>query len=302
MAGFAPEVLDLLRKLGGAGGFSVGAGDVYWVKVGGDDTADGRDPNHPLATRAAAYAKCVSGHNDYIIDMGPSITGLVAASPTLVIAKDMVHLIGLGHGGWDSGIDINGGTVPVIQIGDWTGINFELAGFNLGGGTADAIEAIANAYKAHIHHCSFGEHYASVDAITAVGGIGDYTHSKIDHCVFGPMLTGDAFDVGSSTTEFSNNRFHRVQGRCLYLANPTNCEIFRNRFFSRQSVGLAAGWAVHLVVGQGSLVSHNWAAQAANDAGNNPYRDSSGPAVGTVLHGWADNYDGPALSAAPDVP
>lgn len=64
----------------------------------------------------------------------------------------------------------------------------------------------------------------------------------------------------------------------------------------------AAGWAVYLngTGCEGWMVCHNWAAQTATSQGNNPYKDTSTGSATTNKNGWADNYDGSALVAAPD--
>lgn len=76
------------------GGFSYGFGNIYYVDaVTGLDSNSGESPQAPLLTLAAAYAKCVDGHEDYIVvrgNFGEAIT----------IQKSKLHLIGLlgGYG------------------------------------------------------------------------------------------------------------------------------------------------------------------------------------------------------------
>lgn len=70
--------------------FSYGFGNIYYVDAAtGLDTNSGESPQAPLKTLAAAYAKCVDGHEDYIILRGNFLDS------ALTIQKSKLHIHGL---------------------------------------------------------------------------------------------------------------------------------------------------------------------------------------------------------------
>ena len=98
---------------------------------------------------------------------------------------------------------------------------------------------------------------------------------------------------------FNHNIFNVTLGPAIYISNSTHLgAILGNMFFSLIATALGEGWAIDIATTNG-LIMGNKAAAAGNDAGNNPYKDRSSDSVATMKNGWADNFDGPALSAGP---
>lgn len=100
------------------GAFSFGFGNIYYVDAAvGLNTNDGLSPQKPLLTLAAALAKCVDGHEDYIVARGNF------TDSALTITKSKVHLIGLlgGYGQSyltqiQSGASATGATILIQAI------------------------------------------------------------------------------------------------------------------------------------------------------------------------------------------
>jgi hypothetical protein len=275
-------------------------GKTYYVNdVIGNDNWEGSDPEFPLRTLAAAYAKCVDTRDDYIFVQRHTTTG------TLTITKKNTHIIGLSNGlGLDEGgiVAING--VAAVAVDFSTGNEYvELAGFDIGGdGTTHAIDATDQSMFAHIHHCTIGNAWsAAVDGIhsTAPGG---FNESTFDHLFFGMSLSGYGMNFSIYTAMIAHCLFKQNALGCIFL-DPQWVNIFGNMFFIPAAVVPGVGWAVDLGVNSSNcLVMHNWAADCGDASASNPYRDRSAGLVGNLLNGWADNYDGPVLSAAPTCP
>lgn len=291
-----------------------GRGKVFFRDPSiGSDGNDGTDPNKPLATLAAAYNKCVDKRGDYIIVLGPRhVNGVDIVTPTLVVAKANIHLIGIGNGSQDSDNHLNGGSLPSIELAEG-GDQFELAGFSLGNdGSVAAIHRTHYIARFHLHHCMVG--YYGFGATNGIGhtGAGQLSNCLIDNNFFGPSLSAIDIDTYITSGVISNNTFFSPQTRCMCGAESMlRVEIFGNKFFSPQADALAAGWAVYLDANAYLCwVFHNWAASSgskhdadAANLSNNPYRDlsSATPDLHTLKNGWADNYDSLALSDGPDV-
>jgi hypothetical protein len=267
------------------------------AKRKGNDDWEGTDPEFPLETLEAAYAKVTDRHNDYIF-----VQNFWTLSPaeTLVIAKTKLHLIGIGSGNFDNSNDIDGGSVASLELATRAD-DLELAGFNLGNdGSAEAIDVTGQVSRVHIHHCNFGWNYPVTDGIAFTVG-GALLYPTIEHCYFGPNFSSRGINAYLNTGLIAYNIF-RKPGVEAILIGGFGVGIFGNQFYVRYDHGLAAGWAVHLDANAYEcFVNHNWAAEVGDVSAANPYRDLSSGAVGTCLNGWCDNFDGPALSAGPDV-
>ena len=75
--------------------FGVGKGEVYYLDgVNGSDNNTGRSPNQAFLTLAYAYTKLTGNQHDTLILIGG--TSGVTISDTLVWAKNLTHLIGVG--------------------------------------------------------------------------------------------------------------------------------------------------------------------------------------------------------------
>lgn len=288
-----------------------GRGKVFFRDPSiGSDGYDGDDPNKPLATLAAAYNRCVDKRGDYIIVLGPRhVDGVDIVTPTLVVAKANIHLIGIGNGTIDSDNHLNGGSLPSIELAEG-GNQFELAGFSLGNdGSVAAILRTHYIARLHLHHCTVG--YYGFGATNGIGytGAGQLSGCLIDHNFFGPSLSAIDIDTYIPSGEISENTFFSPQTRCMCGAESMlRVAILGNKFFSPITAGRAAGWAIYLDANvTGCWVMGNRAAVAGDEVGNNPYRDLSatGASLATLANGWVDNHkgqpDGALQSAVPDI-
>ena len=74
-----------------------GFGTAFFVSPSGDDNASGLLPTTPKLTIAGALADCVSGRGDVIYLLTPA-PGQVTFAEAVVIAKEDVHIRGVGRG------------------------------------------------------------------------------------------------------------------------------------------------------------------------------------------------------------
>ena len=130
-------------------------GNTFYVDgISGSDGNNGRYASNPLATFNAAIAKCTAGNDDYIL----AIDCWGADEATIELDITNVHIIGLGspYATWAC---LNAGDYHVFTVQS-TGNNGEIAGFNIGGGSAYAGIYLADSYAMWIHNCTFGHAYA----------------------------------------------------------------------------------------------------------------------------------------------
>lgn len=176
----------------------------------------------------------------------------------------------------------------------------EIAGFGFVsiGAAAIITGAIGGSYG-WIHHCSF-----ATAALSLLNGIeisgAQMGNMLIEDNLFGTNITNDGITGQLVNSIIRNNIFRGIAAKCLNLGGVEIGAILNNYFFSPVAEALTHGWAIDLAAGaNGGIIAGNKAATSgAADAAKNPYRDLSGAAA-AMLNGWADNFDGPALSAAP---
>ena len=263
------------------------------AKRKGNDNWEGTDPEFPLETLEAAYAKVRDRFNDYIFAQN---FWTLSPAVTLVIAKTKLHLIGVGNGNFDQSLDIDGGAVPSLELATRAD-DLELAGFNLGNnGSEEALNVTGQVSRVHIHHCTFGWNYGAVDGIGFTPG-GALLYPTIEHCYFGHSLSGIGISAYLNSGLIAHNIFHKTGAEGIKLGS-FNIGIFDNQFFQRTGHGIGTGWAVYLDANcYDCYVYHNWAAERGEASGQNPYRDLTGTGTDDLLNGWADNYDGTSVAA-----
>lgn len=291
----APTVLpfDMSRGRNPHGGktFYVDCFESGAVKRKGNDNWEGTDPEFPLETLEAAYAKVTDRHNDYIF-----VQNFWALSPavTLAIAKTKLHLIGIGNGNFDQSLDISGGAVASLELATRAD-DLELAGFNLGNnGSAEAIDVTGQVSRVHIHHCTFGWNYPVTDGIAFTPG-GALLYPTIEHCYFGPNCSLHGINAYLNTGLIAHNIFRKPGVQCINL-NGFGVGIFGNQFVVSYGHGLGIGWAVYLDANTyENWVTHNWAMEVAQACAADPYRDLSGTGIDDLKNAWGENFDGPAL-------
>lgn len=279
-------------------------GRVFYVDngiTGNSDSNEGTDPNHPLKKVQAGIDKCTDNQGDYVMVLD------CYREDTAKITFDSAttHVIGLSTPASWKWTVLDNATTDLIQL---SGNYMEIAGFAMCTTGKDLIHVTASGGGfCWLHDLALGvASGTTVNAIEFDGG-DSFTNSLIENCSFGltqTTLSGyGIIGVGIQYT-VRNCTFKQIGTGCINITAPTGGggNIYNNRFFALVGSSEAAGWAVNLGSGtDGWLVCHNWAAQAADASGNNPYKDTSTGNASTCENGWADNYDGSALTAGPDV-
>lgn len=288
-------------------GIGPGNGKVLYVSAGASgvtqasDDNEGTDPQFPLSTITEALNKCTQRTHDYIFVQDFYATDTFP----ILLAKRDVHLIGLGHGGpMSNRCLVDGAGDACFSIGrDADG--FEIAGFEMGstGGLDPCILVLtAGCWKVHIHHNTFGHLIPCLDGILAELASAEFHSSIVDHNIFGGNVAQNALNITNTTWSMYNyNFFNRVAGIAINLTMGHPYSILGNVFFSNNAQALAAGWAIDISA-HNAIIAGNKAATNGQACTNNPYRDRTGATVDLLLNGWADNFDGIALSGAPDCP
>lgn len=282
-------------------GIAPGGGKTFYVRSSqitpaGSDSNEGTDPDYPLLKIQAAIDKCSQRRHDYIFVQDSYQEDVVS----ILCNKRNIHLIGLSEGNQMGGralVDMQGVDACFKTYG--TGGSLELAGFRMGSDGEACIEVAENSWFNHIHHCAFGHFLPSQDGILCEGN--NHIQSWIiDHCFFSESLTRSGIRVSNPAwSMFNHNFFNVTLGPAIYISNSTHLgSILGNMFFSLIASALGEGWAIDIHTSFG-MIAGNKASAAGSDAGNNPYKDRSSGAVATLKNGWADNFDGPALSAGP---
>lgn len=268
-------------------GLTPGGGKVFYVNCRdgvGLDTHEGTDPQFPLKTLEAAYLLCTTQKGDWIFAQD----FWTASAAPLTIAKSDLHLIALGSGNFDAGNDIEGAAAAAVEIED-DGVDFELAGFNFG--ADDVALTMGEAYRAHIHHCTFGNNLGCVTGMAAMVGGGSFTSSSIHDCLFGALLSGTAIIVPINTSMVFDNIFENPNASITPILIFRNTKILRNLFKVPDS---ADGEAINQNVAGSfyNLIDNNVAmyGNAQVGYGQNPYRD-----VGTTKSHWGRNWRGNQL-------
>lgn len=176
-------------------------GDVYFCSGWGSDSYDGKNPDYPLKTIAAALDKCRSQRDDSIY---------VYASPgdtTFPIDIDVegVHLYGFPYGFHDS-CNIN----PTADTAGFlvTASKVTIDGFYVGGGDTHGCIEWDNEAKwlLRITNCNFGC-FRGTSPVAPLYGFHtldsqDCPYLVIADCYFGYAITSDGINIGNATRGF----------------------------------------------------------------------------------------------------
>jgi len=273
-----------------------------WAGNGNNNHA-GTNPDAPLATIAAAVAKCEAGKNDYIFVLDAYDNDAV----TIEIAKSGLHIIGMTNGNhrapfpW---LKIAGtGAVAVFTIKGGDGANFEIAGFSL---AADATHPCITTKTGgatelgfgHIHDCAFA---ASLDAaFVAQDGIALAAATGMDgwlieHNVFGAQLVRDGIRfINAYQALIRSNLFRAVPGvgvsQLTGGAATGMADVLDNKFFQKTVQDTAS--SISIVDAGGGMIDGNHTVSNGGHAGNNPYKDTSTGTDTSTKNGWGLNYLG----------
>ncbi|MBA7705520.1 hypothetical protein ES703_114351 [subsurface metagenome] len=304
MAGFAPEVISLLRSLG-AGGLLIGTGKVYWVdSIRGDDGNVGTRPDEAFETIIEALEHCVDDNNDYIMVIEDYDEG-----ETILVTKSRVHIIGLGNSLRPNSNQpfvalTASGDFPVFTINEPAG-HVEIAGFAIGGGPNHAgIEnAIGAVQGAHIHDCAFGHSFSGGTPQDGIWIRVNATNIRVENCSFYGTPTGKGlltrdgyrYDAGTPLNgTLKDNQFLGVpvKGINILATNNDGGLTIQDNIFhcpDVQGAAITLGATVFgcLVVGNKAVYGNGAVAMVEN-----PYLDNT---VGAPYNAWIANYKGNAL-------
>lgn len=278
-------------------------GRVYYVDnglSGMSDSNEGTDPNHPLQTLQQGIDNCVDDQGDYVM----VLDCYNADTPPILLNCATAHVIGMSlptSRGWN----VLDETTDLITL---SGAFTELAGFFMSTTANDIIHVSTQAGGyCWIHHNGFGcAHGTTVNAIE-FDGTGAFTNSLVEDCFFGlSQSTLSGYGIKGNGIQYTvrNCVFKQIGTAAIYITGTYGGggNIYNNIFFAQIGSAESAGWAIYLygVGTEGWMICNNWAAQTATTQGNNPYKDTSTGNATTNKNGWACNYDGSALVAAPD--
>lgn len=289
MAGFAPEVLALLKSLGLYA--PMGIGEKFYVNGGADGVTAGIDAvgrgskDRPFLTIAYALLSAVAGRNDYIYCWN---TYNQDTAP-IVVNVSMVHIIGIAKPGIHTAILTPSDDNPMFQApivgGGVSGV--EIAGFCLGGGaTNGCIDLLGGQYDWWIHHNTFGHEWAQA----AQDGIRLTAASHLQ-----ALLIEDNIFLGASGPKGTITRYgiiaevasaHVYQGvirRNKVLRCPNGAISLLNDcreiIVEENKIGCASD-AVAMAINLGAtcsgcLIAHNEAQHGDAVMAQNPYHDQA---------------------------
>jgi len=273
-------------------------GKAFYVhEVNGSGDNEGTDPQFPLQYIGEAYAKVTDAGGDYVFCQYMS-----TLQETLTITYNDIHFIALGHAGYDTGCDLNGGSSVSVVFGSG-GYDIELAGFNIGNdGSDNAIEATAGAmYRNHIHHNNFGPCFGCDWGINATS----VSHNTIDNNVFAYALDNGGISLSDATSNMiANNVFllNTDGNKGIYFPIAAHWNmIMGNVFGAYFDNDEPTGWAIHLVSGcTKNIIAWNAASECGGGDGNDAYEDGSSTGVEAMTNAWMANVKGDDWDAPRD--
>jgi hypothetical protein len=304
--------LKVTRKLDASGarliGFSPptwGVGKVYYVDSrswgSGSNGNSGLNPDHPLSTIQAAYAKCTAGKQDYII----LLDGYDNDTATVTIAKSGIHIIGVNgynHRAPFVWLKVAGtGAAANFTLKGGDAANVEIAGLTMAADSSHACITTSsgtstNLVYGHIHHCTFGASldvaFLAQDGILVASGTG-LDGTLIEDCTFGDEITRN----GIRFQNFYQGMIrHNLFSNCLVavsaIAGGSSAgmpDVISNKF--RAAHAASEGWAITTVATGGGLITDNQATADFETGGNNPYLDTGD------LNQWGVNWTWNAVAA-----
>lgn len=257
-------------------------GKIYYVNGNtGSDGYSGESKVNPMKTIKGALAKCVSGHDDYII-----VLNHYQETFPITVNKSMVHIIAVNVGQPMVWLTASGNTAIFNIEEDFV----EIAGFEFGSGVAHAaIEFTASKGYGRIHDCVFGWMQTGQDGIKVVAPY-EAAETIIENCFFGNNLTRDGIRIEHAMTRglIQDNLFRSVPGIGINVVSQiTLGTIRRNKFMLPSD---SAGKAITLGANNsGVFVEDNDANFGDTNAmGQIPWADAAGADVNT----WDNNKAG----------
>jgi len=276
-----------------------GIGRTFYVNGGSDGPTDnaynGLTPATPKQTITAALALCTSNYNDVIYVLNYGSNGRAAETWPIVVTKDQVHIIGVGHKAnkWAT-VTATGTNKSAFSV---TGQRVEIAGLEIGGtaaGTGAGILAgsLAGAWGLYVHDCWFGKADGAGTNGIVVPATFDAPFLRIEDCEFGDQLLGTAILMTGVATKHTihNNVFRKCTKGIDIDGASAGGRITDNRFALD---GNTAGDAIDLAAGVAGILIDGNVANAAGkaDMAANPYVDVTGTA-----NFWMRNYQGKTLA------
>ena len=288
--------------------YTWGRGNVFYVDSRswgiGNDSYPGTNPNEPLATIQAAYAKCTTAQNDYII----LLDGYDNDTATITVAKTGLHFIGVNGMNHRAPFvwlkEAGTGAEPVFTLQGGNAANVEIAGFTLGAdASTPCITTVTGASTelvyAWIHHVAFAASldaaFVAQDGILVADGTG-LDGTLVEDCTFGAQIGRDGIRFKNFYQGLiRNNLFTGVTGvgvDAIATGAATGMpDVISNKF--RAASGAAEGWAIssNASGAGGGFIDDNHASSSFQTGGNNPYLDSGD------ANQWGVNWKWNAVAA-----
>jgi len=267
-------------------------GRVFYVSSNGDNTNTGIDPSTPFLSITHALTHVVANRNDYIIAL---VTWQDEPAWPIQLSADhnRVHILGFTNAASRPQCYMVPDTDnPVFDCSQcW---NFEIAGFNLGGGSNHGCIECGTAINGWIHHCWFGNQ-DQLGGQTPLHGFlqttGDHQGLCIEDCVFlgdqasaGGGITGNGIEHVAGANSPSENMIRRniFNGLAIGINSVAMRRgyILDNRFACQDQLGGAINLQVNT---EGNLIDGNHAGEGDVALTNDPYQDLNAAAANNWL-------------------
>jgi hypothetical protein len=266
-----------------------------------NDSADGTNPDQPLATIAAALTKCLPFRGDVIAVMannswqyGDPLDGyILPVEESVIVGVPGVRIVGISQSSstgvvWQPAT--NGGTCITVNA-----LDVSIEGFLFTEGSkvgCNAIVAVWNGTTAHgdnltVRNCVFDH---TVDTAISLEFV---WYANIHHNVFWEC---DAYGIYSlqpgSGNEFliiSDNVFHNVGTSAMSLVECSNCHIFGNSIYNATalSANVATNMGINTTAGAENQVYDNYFSCVLPVAANGDWNDLN---TSVASDAWINNH------------
>lgn len=279
----------------------VALGHITYVNgLVGNDSSNGRNPDHAKLTIAGALTDCLDDRNDVVVILAYHETTPTDTFP-VTISTDQTHIIGASYPHIEADRMVTLLADQDTAIFDVQAQWCEIAGLKMSGGVSHGcIEftgtgGVVNKGCA-IHHNQFAEKYGAGGQplhgvwIGPTQSDGKANWSWIAYNKFYPSITGYGINVESNPAYLviHNNLFICVADIAIYVAHVSSYgEITDNKFsLDTDVVGRAITFTAG-ATGNPWWIDGNSANDGAVIIAANPYRDLSG-----MDHNFGMNFQG----------
>jgi hypothetical protein len=261
-----------------------GIGKVFYVSSNGNNDNSGVDPSSPFHDITFALTQVVANRNDYIIVL-LSWQDEPAWPIQLGAAHNRVHILGFTNASSRPQCYMVPDTDnPVFDCSQcW---NFEIAGFNLSGGSNHGCIESGTSINGWIHHCWFGNQ-DQLSGQTPLHGFlqttGDHQGLCIEDCLFlgdqcnaGGGITGNGIELVAAANSPSENMYRRniFHGLAIGINGLAirRSYILDNKFACQDQVGGAITLGAD---SQGNFIDGNHAGEGDVALASNPFSDAN---------------------------